>query len=59
MLLRELRQWRLGQPPPCEEPGCELVSLGVRFLSPNESVDTGTETPMSKFLLLLFVAFAG
>ena len=36
----------------------ELVSLGIRFLSPTESIDTGTESPMSKFLLHLFAAFA-
>jgi DNA invertase Pin-like site-specific DNA recombinase len=36
----------------------ELVSLGVRFLSPTESIDTGTESPMSRFLLHLFAAFA-
>jgi putative DNA-invertase from lambdoid prophage Rac len=36
----------------------ELASLGIRFLSPNESIDTGTESPMSKFLLHLFAAFA-
>jgi putative DNA-invertase from lambdoid prophage Rac len=36
----------------------ELVSLGVRFASPTESIDTGTESPMSRFLLHLFAAFA-
>jgi putative DNA-invertase from lambdoid prophage Rac len=36
----------------------ELVSLGIRFLSPTESVDTGADSPMSKFLLHLFAAFA-
>ncbi|HEY4359581.1 MAG TPA: recombinase family protein [Bryobacteraceae bacterium] len=36
----------------------ELVSLGVRFLSPTENIDTGTDSPMSKFLLHLFAAFA-
>src|SRR5262245_42507979 len=36
----------------------ELVSLGVRFLSPTESIDTGAESPMSRFLLHLFAAFA-
>ena len=36
----------------------ELVALGIRFLSPNESIDTGTESPMSRFLLHLFAAFA-
>src|ERR1017187_6828848 len=36
----------------------ELVSLGVRFLSPTESSDTGADSPMSKFLLHLFAAFA-
>jgi len=36
----------------------ELVSLGIRFLSPTESIDTGTESPMSNFLLHLFAAFA-
>jgi DNA invertase Pin-like site-specific DNA recombinase len=36
----------------------ELVSLGIRFLSPTESIDTGAESPMSKFLLHLFAAFA-
>jgi len=36
----------------------ELVSLGIRFLSPNELIDTGTGSPMSKFLLHLFAAFA-
>ena len=33
----------------------ELVGLGIRFLSPTESIDTGAESPMSKFLLHLFV----
>jgi len=36
----------------------ELVSLGIRFLSPTESIDTGSDSPMSKFLLDLFAAFA-
>jgi DNA invertase Pin-like site-specific DNA recombinase len=36
----------------------ELVSLNIRFLSPSESIDTGSESPMSKFLLHLFAAFA-
>jgi DNA invertase Pin-like site-specific DNA recombinase len=36
----------------------ELVSLGIRFLSPTESIDTGAESPMSKFLMHLFAAFA-
>ena len=36
----------------------ELVSLGIRFLSPNEGIDTRAESPMSKFLLHLFAAFA-
>ena len=36
----------------------ELVGLGIRFLSPTESIDTGAESPMSKFLLHLFAAFA-
>jgi DNA invertase Pin-like site-specific DNA recombinase len=36
----------------------ELVSLGTRFLSPTESIDTGADSPMSKFLLHLFAAFA-
>ncbi len=36
----------------------ELVSLGVRFLSPTESIDTGADSPMSRFLLHLFAAFA-
>jgi putative DNA-invertase from lambdoid prophage Rac len=36
----------------------ELVSLGIRFLSPTESIDTGSDSPMSKFLLHLFAAFA-
>lgn len=36
----------------------ELVSLRIRFLSPNESIDTGAESPMSRFLLHLFAAFA-
>lgn len=36
----------------------ELVSLGVRFLSPTESIDTGADSPMSKFLMHLFAAFA-
>src|SRR5277367_197288 len=36
----------------------ELVSLGIRFLSPNEGIDTGADSPMSKFLLHLFAAFA-
>jgi putative DNA-invertase from lambdoid prophage Rac len=35
-----------------------LVSLGIRFLSPTESIDTGADSPMSKFLLHLFAAFA-
>src|ERR1700722_11186410 len=29
----------------------ELVSLGIRFLSPTESIDTGADSPMSKFLM--------
>jgi len=36
----------------------ELVSLGIRFLSPTESIDTGSDSPMSRFLLHLFAAFA-
>jgi DNA invertase Pin-like site-specific DNA recombinase len=36
----------------------ELVGLGIRFLSPTESIDTGVDSPMSKFLLHLFAAFA-
>src|SRR5277367_263735 len=36
----------------------ELVSLDIRFLSPTESIDTGADSPMSKFLLHLFAAFA-
>ena len=36
----------------------ELVSLGIRFLSPTESIDTGADSPMSKFLMHLFAAFA-
>ena len=36
----------------------ELADLGIRFLSPTESIDTGTESPMSRFLLHLFAAFA-
>jgi putative DNA-invertase from lambdoid prophage Rac len=36
----------------------ELVSLGIRFLSPTESIDTGADSPMSRFLLHLFAAFA-
>jgi putative DNA-invertase from lambdoid prophage Rac len=36
----------------------ELVGLGIRFLSPTESIDTGADSPMSKFLLHLFAAFA-
>ena len=36
----------------------ELVGLGICFLSPTESIDTGAESPMSKFLLHLFAAFA-
>src|SRR5262249_27255574 len=36
----------------------ELVGLGIRFLSPNESIDTGSESPMSRFLLHLLAAFA-
>jgi hypothetical protein len=36
----------------------DLVALGIRFLSPNESIDTGTESPMSRSLLHLFAAFA-
>jgi putative DNA-invertase from lambdoid prophage Rac len=36
----------------------ELVSLDIRFLSPSESIDTGAESPMSRFLLHLFAAFA-
>jgi putative DNA-invertase from lambdoid prophage Rac len=36
----------------------ELVGLGIRFLSPTESIDTGKESPMSRFLLHLFAAFA-
>jgi DNA invertase Pin-like site-specific DNA recombinase len=36
----------------------ELVGLGIRFLSPTESIDTGAESPMSKLLLHFFAAFA-
>jgi DNA invertase Pin-like site-specific DNA recombinase len=36
----------------------DLVSLGIRFLSPTESIDTGADSPMSKFLMHLFAAFA-
>jgi putative DNA-invertase from lambdoid prophage Rac len=36
----------------------ELVGLGIRFLSPTESIDTGADSPMSKFLMHLFAAFA-
>ena len=36
----------------------ELVGLGIRFLSPNEGIDTSAESPMSRFLLHLFAAFA-
>ena len=36
----------------------ELVSHGIRFLSPTESIDTGADSPMSKFLMHLFAAFA-
>jgi hypothetical protein len=36
----------------------QLVSLGIRFLSLTESIDTGTGSPMSKFLTHLFAAFA-
>ena len=36
----------------------ELVSLGVRFLSATEGIDTGAENPMSRFMLHLFAAFA-
>jgi putative DNA-invertase from lambdoid prophage Rac len=36
----------------------ELVSLGIRFLSPTESIDTGADSPMSKLLMHLFAAFA-
>jgi hypothetical protein len=36
----------------------ELVGLGIRFLSPTETIDTGTESPMSRFLLHLFAALA-
>jgi putative DNA-invertase from lambdoid prophage Rac len=36
----------------------ELVSLGIHFLSPTESIDTGADSPMSKFLMHLFAAFA-
>ena len=36
----------------------ELVSLDIRFLSPTESIDTSSDSPMSKFLLHLFAAFA-
>jgi putative DNA-invertase from lambdoid prophage Rac len=36
----------------------ELVTLGIRFMSPNEGIDTRAESPISKFLLHLFAAFA-
>jgi DNA invertase Pin-like site-specific DNA recombinase len=36
----------------------ELIGLGIRFLSPTESIDTGADSPMSKFLMHLFAAFA-
>jgi DNA invertase Pin-like site-specific DNA recombinase len=32
--------------------------LGIRFLSPTESIDTGADSPMSKFLMHLFAASA-
>ncbi len=36
-----------------------LIPVGIRFLSPNEGIDTSAESPMSRFLLLhLFAAFA-
>lgn len=35
----------------------ELVSRGIRFLSPNEAIDTAAGSPMSRFLLHLFAAF--
>src|SRR5580692_3239333 len=42
----------------CVRPIQELVSLGLQFLSPTESIDTGADSPISKFLLHLFAAFA-
>lgn len=36
----------------------ELVSLGIRFLSHTESIDTGAESPCRAFFCTLFAAFA-
>ena len=36
----------------------DLVALRIRFLSPNEAIDTGIESPISRFLLQLLAAFA-
>lgn len=43
--------------PRCVKSIQELVSLGIRFLSQTESIDTGADSPMSKFLMHLFAAF--
>ena len=48
----------LGSKGHCVRSIQELVGLGIRFLSPTESIVTGAESPMSKFLLHLFAAFA-
>ena len=36
----------------------DLVALRIRFLSPNEAIDTGIESPILRFLLHLLAAFA-
>ena len=56
VLVWKLDRW--GSVAHCVRTIQELVSLGIRFLSPTESIDTGADSPMSKFLLHLFAAFA-
>jgi putative DNA-invertase from lambdoid prophage Rac len=57
VLLWKLDRWVRGVAH-CVRSIQELLSLGIRFLSPTESIDTGADRPMSKFLMHLFAAFA-
>lgn len=36
----------------------ELASLGIRFLAVTQSIDTGEDNPMARFLLNIFASFA-
>ena len=35
-----------------------LDSLGIRFIAPSQMIDTDTKSPMGKFLMHIFAAFA-